>query len=252
MRIEIGDCQYDKNGFPTLGHHRAVVEAITNRGKGPQGESEQEWLARWRAEHNRHYLEIIARLQNDRLDPKNMVAAHALLVGADLRRADLRGANLRGMTLTNANFRGADCEGADFTGATLIKCDFSRSCLRLAKFEDADLSGSDMSMAYMKAASFLDAKMWRVWLRHAMAESAQFFGTDMTFCDVRYADFWGARFDGAITDHVAHKDKASFVRWYNQATGEWALEPAEGFVVVSRNFTGAMSFQGNSARRADG
>src|SRR3990170_195893 len=173
MRIEIGDCQYDKNGFPTLGHHRAVVEAITNRGKGPQGESEQEWLARWRAEHNRHYLEIIARLQNDRLDPKNMVAAHALLVGADLRRADLRGANLRGMNLTNATFRGADCEGADFTGATLIKCDFSRSCLRLAKFEDADLSGSDMSMAYMKAASFLDAKMWRVWLRHAMAESAQ-------------------------------------------------------------------------------
>src|SRR3990167_7181409 len=125
MRIEIGDCQYDKNGFPTLGHHRAVVEAITNRGKGPQGESEQEWLARWRAEHNRHYLEIIARLQNDRLDPKNMVAAHALLVGADLRRAD-------------------------FTGATLIKCDFSRSCLRLAKFEDADLSGSDMSMAYIR------------------------------------------------------------------------------------------------------
>ena len=252
MRIEIGDCQYDKNGFPTLGHHRAVVEAITNRGKGPQGESEQEWLARWRAEHNRHYLEIIARLQNDRLDPKNMVAAHALLVGADLRRADLRGANLRGMNLTNANFRGADCEGADFTGATLIKCDFSRSCLRLAKFEDADLSGSDMSMAYMKAASFLDAKMWRVWLRHAMAESAQFFGTDMTFCDVRYADFWGARFDGAITDHVAHKDKASFVRWYNQATGEWALEPAEGFVVVSRNFTGSQTYQGNSARRTDG
>src|SRR3990172_5848688 len=212
MRIEIGDCQYDKNGFPTLGHHRAVVEAITNRGKGPQGESEQEGLAGRGAEQNPHYLGMIARLQNDRLDPKNMVAAHALLVGADLRRADLRGANLRGMNLTNANFRGADCEGADFTGATLIKCDFSRSCLRLAKFEDADLSGSDM----------------------------------------RYADFWGARFDGAITDHVAHKDKASFVRWYNQATGEWALEPAEGFVVVSRNFTGAMSFQGNSARRADG
>src|SRR4030067_1817265 len=102
MRIELGDCQYDKNGFPTLGHPRAVVEAITNRGEGPQGESEKEWLARWRAKHNRHYLEIIARLQNDRLDPKNMVAAHALLVGADLRRADLRGANLRGMNRTNA------------------------------------------------------------------------------------------------------------------------------------------------------
>jgi len=250
MIVEPGDCKWE-NGFPILGDQEAVFAAIAGRFLGPQGQSEDEWLKQWRKDHNTHYPQVIDGIVARPGEAKNRVAAHALLVGADMHRADLRGKDMHGLNLTNANFRGADLERADLRGATLIKCDFSRSNLRYATLDEADLSGSDMSMAYMKAASFVGAKMWRVWLRHVMAESAQFFNADMRYCDLRYSDFWGARFDGANTEDVANADKASFARWLNVEDNDWSLDEKPGYVKVARNFTGSMSYQGNSARRPE-
>jgi len=250
MIVEPGDCKW-KNGFPILGDQEAVFAAIAGRFLGPQGQSEDEWLKQWRKDHNTHYPQVIDGVVARPGEAKNRVAAHALLVGADMHRVDLRGKDMHGLNLTNANFRGADLERANLRGATLIKCDFSRSNLRYATFDEADLSGSDMSMAYMKAASFVGAKMWRVWLRHVMAESAQFFNADMRYCDLRYSDFWGARFDGANTEDIANADKASFARWLNVEGNDWSLDEKPGYVKVVRNFTGSMSYQGNSARRPE-
>jgi len=247
---EFGDCFW-KDGFPILGDQEAVDQAIANRLLGTQGETEEEWLSAWRKEHNTYYLGEVDALIQERNTPSGRASAHFALVGADFHRADLRGKDLSGINLTNASFRGADLERANFTGATLVKCDFSRANVRFGIFDDADLSGSDMSMCYMKAASFRNARMWRVWLRHVMAESAQFFGTDLRHSDVRYSDFWGAKFDGALTDHVANVDKASFARWFNTETNQWSLDELPGYKKMVKNFTGSMTYRGNAGRRRE-
>lgn len=145
--------------------------------------------------------------------------------------------------------RGADLSRGNFRGCNFIKADLSRANLHMADFTGANLTGADMSMAYAKGALFVDAKLCTTVMRRMVAKNALFINADMTMADVAFAEFLGAKFDGAITEQLRNVNTCSFRWWMSPHGGYPSYVPVPGWALLEESVLGNISFRENAARQ---
>ena len=130
------------------------------------------------------------------------ILERAILSGANLKEANLEGANLEGASLEGANLEGADVHGAHLQEAHLKGAHLEGANLEGANLERAHLEGAHLEGAHLERAHLERANLERAHLKGANLEGANLEGANLQEAHLEEAHLERANLKGAYLERA--------------------------------------------------